>query len=292
MLLKIHKNLGRFFLVSMVFLTLLSILMPPSTFPRGAMVEIEEGVGLQTISLKLEEENIIRTPFWFRFFAIVMGGERRMKAGEYYFERPQSTLEVAWRLTHGLYGVENVRLVVFEGFTKEKIANLFDERFIRFDKQAFLSKAPEGYLFPDTYFVPVTASAEWVIQLMKGNFNRQVKSLLLEVGESGHSFEEILIMASILEGEVRTQEDRELVSGILWKRIEIGMPLQVDVDLSTYENRGLPERPVNNPGLISLESALRPKKSPYLYFLTDVSGAAHYSTTFDEHKEKISKFLR
>ncbi len=292
MLLKIHKKLGRFLLVSLGFLALLTILMPPSDFPRGSMVEIEEGVGLQTISLKLEEEKIIRAPFWFRVFAILMGGERSMKAGEYYFEKPQSTLEIAWRLTHGLYGVENVRLVVFEGFTKEKIADLFDEQFLRFEKQTFLSKAPEGYLFPDTYFVPVTASAEWVIQLMKGNFNRKVKPLLLEVEKSEHFFEEILIMASILEGEVRTREDREIVSGILWKRIEIGMPLQVDVERTTYESRGLPEKPVNNPGLVSLESALRPKKTSYLYFLTDASGTTHYSITFDEHKEKISRLLR
>lgn len=99
-------------------------------------------------------------------------------------------------------------------------------------------------------------------------------------------------MASILEGEVKTREDREIVSGILWKRLSIGMALQVDVDRWTYENRGLPPAPVNNPGLVSIEAALRPKESPYLYFLTDKDGTAHYSRTFDEHKEKIAKYLR
>src|SRR5690348_5171275 len=99
MLRKSHKMLGKFLLVGLAFLALISIMMLPSDFPRGRMVEIEEGVGLQTISLTLEEERVIRTPFWFRFFAILMGGERRMKAGEYYFDRPQSTLEVAWRIT-------------------------------------------------------------------------------------------------------------------------------------------------------------------------------------------------
>ena len=99
-------------------------------------------------------------------------------------------------------------------------------------------------------------------------------------------------MASILEAEVRSKIDREIVSGILWKRLLIGMPLQVDSKPSTYESVGLPKEPINNPGLVSIMAALHPTSTPYLYFLTDKDGKAHYAKTFDEHKINKAKYLK
>lgn len=282
-----------YFLVSgLAFILLAFLLTPPNNFSENSILTVPEGVGLQEISQMLEREGLIRSPFWFRTFAISMSGERAMQAGEYYFGKPQSSFVLAWRITHGEYEIETVRVTVPEGFTVEEISNLVDERFPRFDHRAFEATAPVGFLFPDTYFLPVTATASSTIKMMRENFQRKLAPLQGEIDSSNRTLEEIIVMASILEGEVKTREDRELVSGILWKRLSIGMALQVDVDRWTYENRGLPPAPVNNPGLVSIESALRPKESPYLYFLTDKDGTAHYSRTFDEHKEKIDKYLR
>ncbi len=121
-------------------------------------------------------------------------------------------------------------------------------------------------------------------------------------------------MASLLEKETKADEDRRIVSGILWHRIDIGMALQVDAvfgyikgidtyhptaaDLeikspyNTYLNRDLPPGPIGNPGKDALLAALMPEPSSYLYYLTDESGALHYAATFDEHKANKAKYLK
>jgi UPF0755 protein len=99
-------------------------------------------------------------------------------------------------------------------------------------------------------------------------------------------------MASILEGEANGNLDAPTISGILWKRISLGMPLQVDVDKKTYREKGLPQNPLNNPGLVSIKAAIKPEKSNYLYYLHDKGGIVHYAVTFEEHKQNINKYLK
>ncbi|MCR4306594.1 MAG: endolytic transglycosylase MltG, partial [Candidatus Yonathbacteria bacterium] len=130
---------------------------------------------------------------------------------------------------------------------------------------------------------------------------------------SGKTSGEVITMASIIEKEAITSTDKRLVSGILWKRIDIGMPLQVDApfayaigkntfqltldDLAvdspynTYKNQGLPAGPIANPGMESILAALEPEKSSYLFYLSDRKSIIHYSATFEEHKRNKSLFL-
>lgn len=289
-------------------------LTAPLSFPKGDIITVPEGSGLQSISKLLEEENIIRSPLWFRVSSILLGGERGMKAGEYYFSRPQSVLSVAWRIFRGDHGIETVRLTIPEGFTVKKISNLFDERFPYFDNEYFEEIAPEGYLFPDTYFMPVTATATSTIKTLRDNFNRKTDNLSAKILASGRSLEEVVKMASIIEAESNRSPDREIVSGILWKRIAQNVPLQVDASFvyvngkttneltlddlkikspyNTYINRGLPPTPISNPGLLSLEAALSPTSTPYFYFLTGKDGQMYYAKTFDEHVENKNKYLK
>ena len=105
-------------------------------------------------------------------------------------------------------------------------------------------------------------------------------------------------MASILEKEAFGDIDRDVISGILWKRLQKGMPLQVDASnmfdnpFDTYKNKGLPPAPINNPGVKAIEAALSPKDSPYLYYLHDKTGKVHYAISFAEHKKNIAAYLR
>ena len=103
---------------------------------------------------------------------------------------------------------------------------------------------------------------------------------------------DVLTLASILEGEAKTKEDMEIISGILLARFSIGMPLQVDVDMDTYKVKGLPFMPLNNPGLVAINAALHPISSEYLYYLTGKDGKMYYSKTFEEHKRNIKKYLK
>ena len=265
---------------------------PPRDFPSGTMISMREGSGLQELALKLEEDKVINSPFWFRAAAIFLGGERIMKAGQYYLPYPQSTFVIAWRIVSGDHGIESIKITIPEGYTVEKISNLFDERFQYFDQREFLVKAKEGYLFPDTYFMPVNAKADDVIKILKGNFSRQVAGLKSEIEDSGRTLDEIVNMASIIEKEASGDSDRALISGILWKRLVNSIALQVDVALVTYERRGLPDEPISNPGILSLKAAIHPANSPYLYYLHDKTGAIHYARTFDEHKINKQKYLK
>src|SRR3989338_2228737 len=296
-----------------LFLIFALALSPPLSFPSESIATVSEGTGLYTLSVKLGETRVIRSPFWFRIFAIALGGERNMKAGQYYLSRPQSSFTIAWRIFHGHYDVETMIITVPEGFTVKKISALFDERFTFFDHSAFESLAPEGYLFPDTYFIQVTATASSTIKMFGDNFTRRVGSIVSELEASKKTLEKIITMASILEGEARGQEDMEIVSGILWKRLNRGIPLQVDTSFiyvngkttkeltledlkinspfNTYLYKGLPPTPISNPGLESIGAALNPTTTPYLYFLTGDDGQMHYSRTFDEHVAKKLKYI-
>lgn len=280
-----------FIIVAVLFVSCYWFTAPPLSFPTDSVITVPEGAGLYELSGELKEDNVIRSPFWFRVIAIVLGGERNMKAGQYRMSHQQNVFIIAWRVFHGDHGIETLKLTIPEGFTIEKILTLFDNRFTFFDHESFKTLAPEGYLFPDTYFIPVIATASSTIKLLRDNFSRQVLQILPEIESSGKTLEEVITLASLLEAEVMSKEDREIVSGILWKRLSMGMPLQVDSELSTYESVGLPSRPINNPGLVSIEAAIHPTSTAYFYFLTDKDGNPHYAKTFDEHKINKAKYL-
>lgn len=289
-------------------------LSAPKHFPEESLITVKDGTGLYTLSLELHEAKVIRSPFWFRTFAIILGGERNMKAGQYYLENPESSLTIAWRIFHGLHEIITARITVPEGFTVKKISALFDERFAFFDHQAFETLAPEGYLFPDTYFIPITATATSTIRMMRDNFDLKLKPLTADIEKSKRTIEEIIKMASILEGEAKGREDMRIVSGILWKRLDNNIALQVDTSFAyingkgtkdltvddlkikspynSYLYRGLPPTPISNPGLESIKAALEPITTPYLYFLTGDDGSMYYSKSFDEHVAKKRRTIR
>ena len=185
----------------------------------------------------------------------------------------------------------------------KEIAEQFGD-FENFDKKEFLEKTAglEGYLFPDTYLFLPGAETEQIIGTMRDNFQKKA-------GDVG---QDTVIMASLIEKEVPDSDDRKIVSGILWKRLEIGMPLQVDAvfpyitgrqkvlsdDLkidslyNTYFYKGLPPGPISNPGLDAIEAARNPKESPYLYYLSGRDGKTHFAKTFAEHLKNKEKYLK
>jgi len=201
-------------------------------------------------------------------------------------------ISIIYSYTHSVPALPtSVRITVPEGFNNKYIDGLFDERFEYFDHGAFLESALQGYMFPDTYYVGLYMTASSTVKLLRNNFDKKISPYVSEIEKSGHSLEEIILMASILEAEVRGSDDRKIVSGILWKRLKINMALQVDSSPETYEHLGFPDIPLNNPGLDSILSALRPTATKYLYFLTDKSGAVYYAETFEGHKANRFKYL-
>jgi UPF0755 protein len=186
----------------------------------------------------------------------------------------------------------------------------------------FLKHAEEGYMFPDTYLIPKDASPAAVAEIMRDNFESKVGEELLEAaGATGLTSNEVITLASIVEREGRTDEDRPVIAGILLKRIRAGWPLQADATLqyvlgyqpdgktwwktfltendknvaspyNTYRYTGLPPFPIANPGLASIRSVINPVESEYWFYLHDPLGAVHYAETIEGHNANITSYLR
>jgi len=222
------------------------------------------------------------------------GGEKRLNPGDYLFEHSTPVFEIARRMAKGDRDLAPIKVTIPEGFNLSEVGNAFAFKLSNFNKNNFLAQAiyKEGYLFPDTYFFFSTDTEKQVIKAMSENFEKKIAKIRPEILTSGKNEKEIIVMASIIEKEAKGDDDRELISGILWKRLSINMPLQVDAALETYKKKGLPENPIANPGLKAINAAINPKSSNYLYYLHDKTGAIYYATSFDDHKRNIAKYLR
>lgn len=288
----------------------------PSDGVYPASFEIKSGQSLFSISSELYEQGLIRSRRLFEIAMISLGSDRSVSFGEFYFEKPLSVIEIAFRISGKEFGVEKVRVTFPEGFTTKEMATRLSSAFPAFDVAVFesLTKNYEGYLFPDTYSFFPSVREEFIVETMKQNFEKKIASFKEEIALSGRTQEEIVIMASLLEKEARGENDNDVIAGILWKRLDMGMRLQVDApflyllgkgsseltraDLqidspfNTYRYGGLPPSPINNPGVESIRAALNPKESPYLFYLHDAQGRVHYGRTYAEHLQNIKNHLR
>lgn len=289
------KKVAIYALGLLVFLFLISYFLfsAPLNFPVGAVVKIEPGMSLRGISSVLEKENIIRSRVAFESFVIIFGGELHTVSANYLFEKKLSVWRVALRILKGEHHMPPVSVTIPEGFNVEQIGDAFAPQLQNFNKNNFLLEArpKEGYLFPDTYYFLTTDNEKKVVSSMNGNFEKKIKPLLPMIALSGKTEKDIIIMASIIEREAKGDADREIISGILWKRISVGMPLQVDAAMETYKEKRLPKNPIGNPGLEAIKSAISPQNSAYLYYLHDKNGDIHYAKTFTEHRANIKRYL-
>jgi len=287
----------------------------PAEFAAPRIIRIDEGETLSAEARLLKESNAIRSETIFKAVAVMLGGERGLIAGDYYFAVGENVFSIASRLTSGKYNLDPLRVTIPEGSTVREIAEVLGNKLAYFDTKRFLELAEgkEGYLFPDTYYFLPTEDPARVIQAMENNFYKRIDVLRPVIESSGHTLHEIVTMASLLEEEARTPTSRRMISGILWNRIAIGMKLQVDAvfpyiigkntftvtkkDLTfdspynTYLYPGLPLGPIDNPGLVSIEAAVRPTKNNYIFYLSDMQGGMHYSRTYAEHLRKQRFYL-
>ncbi len=299
-----------------LFFYFLSLNRPPEAFPRPYQLTIELGQGLFSISNELTADGAVRSERLFEFWMLLLGSDRSISEGLYYFEKPASAFELALRISGKQFGIEKKKVTFPEGFTFRDMAVRLGATFPEFDTKLFLELAApyEGYLFPDTYSFFPNAKPDLVVTTLRNNFVRRTEKLKLDQDTSGRTMEEIITMASIVEREANGPEDRAVIAGILWKRFDMGTLLQVDAPFSvllgkssaeltkadlalespfnTYRNKGLPPKPIANPGLAAIEATIHPTDSPYLFYLHDKEGTIHYARTYAEHLENIRRYLK
>ncbi len=305
------------FVVAVILVSLYSlVLAPPSNFPSGDIVVINRGASVSDIAKELSDAHIIKHPTVLRFVLRISGASSRVKSGAYIFKTPENVFVVANRLVEGAYGLPPVRITFPEGVTVRDISEKVAEALplVLANDVISLGKSQEGYLFPDTYLFQPDATAKSIIETMRANFDTKTAPLVADIKASGHSLTDIVTLASLVEKEARTIENRRIVAGILWNRLKLGMPLQVDAvfgyifnrntyspsfsDLTTespynlYLHTGLPPGPIDNPGIESIQAALYPTKTNYLYYLTGSDNLMHYATTYAGHLANQRMYLK
>lgn len=282
---------------------------------------IPQGQAVSVIANRLADANLIRHPLVFRLELKRLGLEKKIQAGSFAISPSMTPAQVAQALT---VGTNDIWVTILEGWRREEIAeSLTRQEFPAFDAQEFLDLTTdsEGMLFPDTYLLPRQATAAAVYDLLTTTFDQKVvKGLASDIANSQRSFEDVLVMASLIEREARDYDQMRMVSGILWNRIDDGMALNVDATLqyvkgyqpaqkswwavplaadkqlespyNTYLNAGLPPQPIANPSLDAIKAALRPTESDYYFYIHDQQGNMHYARTLADHNRNIDRYLR
>ncbi|MBL7150142.1 MAG: endolytic transglycosylase MltG [Candidatus Pacebacteria bacterium] len=266
---------------------------------------VEKGDGLFQIAENLEKEDLIKSKFFFDFYVLIKGGQDKLRAGEYFLSPSMNVTEIAGKIILG--EIAKIMVTIPEGFTVKQIEELLGLKLPGTDL--------EGFLFPDTYQFPLKVSGEEVVKRMRDNFEKKLtQDLREEIEKQDKTIFEIVTMASLLEKEVKTKEDKRLVSGISWKRFKNNIPLQVDATITyitgkkttkvsieetkidspynTYKYLGLPLGPICNPGLESIKAAVNPEDSDYWYYLSTPEGETYFSETLEDHNIKKAKYLK
>ncbi len=270
----------------------------PADFPVGKNFTINENESLKSISVRLKEEKIISSPLLFRAGVSFLGKDRVIQLGGYVFPKPLSLYGLVGIFVKGRPDFPLLSVTVPEGSTSAEIAHIISQALPSVSVEDFLTATTKhdanGKLFPSTYFLLPSYTADTIVIMMLGTFVKKIATLSLptKIPAPLNNQKEIIILASILEGEAKTQEDMKIVSGILLARLAKGMPLQVDVALETYKQKGLPSKPINNPGLIAIDAVLHPTTTPYLFYITGKDRQMYYAKTFEEHKKNIKKYLK
>ncbi|MEX2043544.1 MAG: endolytic transglycosylase MltG [Patescibacteria group bacterium] len=294
------------------------------------VVTVAEGATPDAIARQLKEKDLIRSERVFGWYVRLHGLAPDLNSGRFLLSGKQSAGEVARTLT-GKPNAGN-QFTIPEGFTQfaigERLGRLgiadaeeFQElKAADFPGYDFLHGLPEGagldgYLFPETYSVPHSgSSAREIATIMLNQFQKEIAPLRPEIDASEYSLHELITLASIVEEEVKSEEDRRMVADIMFRRLEQGIRLDVDAtvryaldkptgtltagDLATddpYNTRrfkGLPPGPIANPGLAAIEAVLNPAPSDHLFYLSALDGTTYYAETNDEHERNKDEHLR
>ena len=282
---KYFLTLLSIFAIVSLYLVNKSLYTMPEYFKTNSSFEVLAGDSVYTISEKLEQSGYINSASLFRVISIYKNRNLKIVEGVYDFKEKLNMLQMVNKFASAKSDRASLVLTVPEGFTNLEIANrLGNITNNKINKDEFLTLAKdfEGRLFPDTYYLNSSDDARSVLEKMLKEFDVKV----------GNVKSEDIVFASILEGEAKSREDMQMVSGILKERMRLNMALQVDVAPITYKERGLPAKAINNPGSNAFYAVMYPIHSEYLYYITGDDGLMHYAKDFATHKKNIVKYLK
>jgi UPF0755 protein len=312
-------------LIALIFalagLAVATLVTPYQGFKTETYVDIPHGTSTSGIAQELAKEGVIRYE-WELWLARLLKHSSKLQAGEYRFAKPASALDVFDRIARGD--------VYFFAFTVPEGSNIFDigrsleeqgvmssEEFLKAAENpapirdlAPKARTLEGYLFPSTYRLSHKTTGAQLSKMMTDEFRREWAKV--SVGKDA-DVRSTVTLASLVEKETASADERPLVASVFRNRLAQGMRLQCDPttiyaalldhryrgtihksDLAsanpynTYENAGLPPGPIANPGAQSLAAALDPADTPFLYFVAKPEGGGHqFSATMAQHEKAV-----
>lgn len=297
----------------------------PGNLNRQEFV-ITPGQTLDQIADKLSQAKLIRSRFVFKLTVYRYNLGKKIQAGYFSLSPSQSATQIAQSLTKA--SVKQIWVTIPEGLRREEIANTIIDRLVEskvphhFDPDEFihLTAKFEGRLFPDTYALSPNVTTQEMIDRLTSQFNQVVKDL----GIAPEKLSQIVVLASLVEREAGSDQERPEIAGIITKRLESKWPLQIDATVqyaisssrcriricdwwpkslsktdlaivspyNTYKNTGLPPAPIGSPGRTSLAAAAKPNQTKNWFYLHGLDGQIRYAITIEEHNANICTHLK
>ena len=318
-------NVTTIFVIMIIIITIwqcFKIVDTPLKIKDEEIIEVAEGDSFYGVLNKLSEEDKIKNEFLVKLYLKIRGIKPEVLAGTYKLDKSMTLDEIITLLSNDST-IGKIYITIPEGYTIDDIATELEENNIcssedfinsvkNYDLPAYVSNNPnkrynlEGFLFPDTYGFNENENADFVVMTMINRFEEVwqelVESLNLSIADD--EIEKIVNVASIIEKEAVVDSERSLISSVIYNRIAIEMPLQIDATViysygyhiekmyerhleidspyNTYMYYGLPIGPISNPGRASLMAALKPEKTDYLYYLLESEYTHYFTDNYDD----------
>lgn len=314
-----------------------SLLKPVDSNGEKKILEIPKGYTVKNVAKLLEKEGIIKEDFAFQIAVRLDHKQNQLQSGRYLLSSSMAMNEIINRITNGQVIDDSIKVTIPEGYELKMIAEKIEksglttkEKFIKAAQNTeqydypFLESLPkdknrkyllEGYLFPDTYKFSKDTTEQEIIDTMLNRFNEVFKEEYYKRAEQlGMTVDDIVTMASLIEREAKHDNERALISGVYYKRLDMGMKLQCDATIqyalgkqkkrlfysdleidssyNTYKHAGLPVGPISSVGEASIKAALYPEDTDYIYYVAKEDGSHVFSRTLEEHNKAKNKVLK
>jgi UPF0755 protein len=316
----------RLFLLTCLIWYLACLFVSPGRGSVFCDISFPPGSGIRKLANELKAGGVVRSSWHFVLMTRLRGDAHRLKAGEYRFSDDMTPDMILKKIVAG--EADYRKFTLPEGYSVYQAAELLEQKGL-FRKDSFLGKcrdkallmrlglkesSAEGYLYPATYNLSRDGSEEQLLGQMIGQFNKAYAAIEERVSELRISRHEIVTLASIIEKEAVSAEEKPIISSVFHNRLRIGMPLQSDptavygvrafsgrvskADIqrpspyNTYLNRGLPPGPIGNPGRDAVLAAMNPVKTDFLYFVARQDGTHQFSRNLAEHNRAVGRFLK
>lgn len=317
-------RVARIFVIMIIIITIwqcFKIVDTPLKINNEEIVEVAEGDSFYGILDKLSEEGKIKNKFLVKLYLKICGIKPEVLEGTYKLNKSMTLNEFVNLLTDS--NKDKVYITIPEGYTIDDIAEKLEENNIcnskefidsvkNYELPKYISNNPnkrynlEGFLFPDTYSFNKNENADFIIKTMLNRFEKVWQEIVedLNISIPEEEIEKKVNVASIIEKEAVVDSERSFISSVIYNRIAIGMPLQIDATViysygyhiekmyekyleidspyNTYMYYGLPIGPISNPGRASLMAALNPKETDYLYYLLESENTHYFTDNYDD----------